>query len=299
MPQREKHSDIKPSGPPGARRRGEMIRCILCRHLRPATFEHSPPESCGNQDPVMALDWTAITRYVADTGPRVGDAVIASTEILDKPEFYRQQVMQRGHGYHTLCGECNTKLGVYNPSLKHWEQAAHSGQRTDGISLQGDFYMLRVIKAIMAQFFSANPDVAADRQVARLLRHRCNTALPSPYRLFAYARQGTMLRSTGFFFVQKKPGSEPHVFSEFHTQAIGYVVSCDGEKYHPDFVELTHFARRPFGKLETVELTLPYLPVLTPIPGDFRTQEQRDAGERPPQIMYGRSGAQSRAHFKK
>jgi hypothetical protein len=252
------------------RRKVEGV-CCICGSFGPLTYEHIPPEAAFNRGAIREADveWLIAARTIAERR---------------NPPTRKNQ---RGAGRHTLCGSCNSKTGAwYVPAYVHW--AAQGWRNAYGFypyvaNQPFEIEPLAVAKQLMAMFASAcgpgffekHPDLV------RFVLNRSQTGLPPEIRLFAYyvhaksraSRQSGITGSLNF-----EVSRQTRVFSEIAFRPFGYVMSLNSPPPDPRLVDITDMASFSEGESRTLSLTLPALRVNSLLPGDFRSDEEIDAG---------------------
>lgn len=72
-------------------------QCNLCGETADLTWDHVPPQACGNRSPTQHL---------------------GLTQFLSGQELAQGQISQNGNKYRTLCGHCNSTMGrLYDNQL--------------------------------------------------------------------------------------------------------------------------------------------------------------------------------------
>jgi hypothetical protein len=141
-----------------------------------------------------------------------------------------------------------------------------------------DIRPLRVLKQIVVMFFSAcGPGLQkAHPDLVRFVLNRDVQALPPEIQVYAYLHHPTLstaIRQSGLTGVMSLDGKN-HVFSEIAFPPFGFVLSIDRPPINATLYSLNHFSDRKFGARQIVYLKLPVFPVVSWLPGDFRTADQ-------------------------
>ena len=110
-------------------------RCNLCLLVKPMSEDHVPPRCVGNDKPVK------IRRFYHD-------------QHLGKFP-YAIRVVRGGITFKTLCQDCNSLIGQWDPSLKTLVAAAKSAHRRGDLILKGDIKMGAVVRAVLGHFIAA------------------------------------------------------------------------------------------------------------------------------------------------
>jgi hypothetical protein len=241
--------------------------CSICGNFGKLSFEHIPPRAAFNDQ----------RRFEADIQSLLSDkwAPGAST---------KGRYKQGGVGKDSLCEKCNNSMGTwYGASYVDFaRQAMRLVSVSNGnMSLAYPYRIrpLRVLKQIVAMFFSAcGPDLQKKHSaLVRFLLNRELREFPRSIRIYGYLHHpnlSTAIRRSGITGIVV--GNKSHVISEIAFPPFGFVMSLDGEPIEPNLVDLSYFAQSEFKDRETVYLQLPVLPVVSWLPGDFRTREEME-----------------------
>jgi hypothetical protein len=227
----------------------------------PLSFEHVPPKRAFNNG-----------RQVVVSGVR---ALEIQPGVPPKG-----RVVQGGVGDHTLCEDCNNNTGSwYAPALISWAHqvrdvlVAASGRPTLPVPYQ--LFPLRVLKQVVAMFFSINSDALRRHhpQLARFVRDREAHPLPRPFRAFAYMTAGEAGRAVGF--AQLRRGPARWRISELTSPPFGFVLMLDGPgPLHAEMEEITRFDQYDIDQHDMIFLRLPLLPIESALPGVYLTKEE-------------------------
>lgn len=148
--------------------------CHLCGNYGPLSFEHVPPESAFNDQPVVE---SAIEEAFG-------------REVDDRP---RGKINQRGAGAYILCEPCNNVTGSW-----YADAFAHLCGQGAEVLVRSDFkpkliYLhyvlpLRVLKQIITMCFSTNTHRWREEhpELEVFVLHRERRWLNRRYRVFAY-----------------------------------------------------------------------------------------------------------------
>jgi hypothetical protein len=241
--------------------------CHLCGKYGPLSFEHLPPRSAFNDQPVLlgSID-------------SVWDAGMDETKVKGK-------IQQRGAGAYTLCGWCNSFTGRnYAPAFTAWcRQGMEIMYRASGrpsLIYMNYLMPLSVLKQICTMFFSVNGPRFREKQpwLEHFVLDRESQALPDKYRIYAYFKGAGPLRSSGVAGWLRADSGQMLALSEISFPPYGYVLCFDDVRPHPDLYDITFFRRFRYGQFGVVNLRLPVLPTHLPLPGDYRSKEEIDSG---------------------
>lgn len=199
----------------------------------------------------------------------------------------RGTIQQRGAGGYTLCASCNNTTGSwYAAEFVKWCRLGMAHLQASGgrpsLVLVHDLQPLAVVKQIVTMFFSVNGLAmqAKNPDLVRFVLNREVRGLPSDIRLFVYYALGPHIRSTGVMASLNLDEGSHTLLSEITFPPFGYVMTYGDEPPDARLIEITHFARSPYGESTLSELPLSALETHTLIPGDYRSRDQvlREAG---------------------
>lgn len=236
--------------------------CHICGAHGPLTFEHVPPQKAFNDQPMILLGFDAWLHL----GP---------FDELDK-----RGARQGGLGAHTLCGRCNNDMGGwYARAFIDWcKKGMAVLERSGGhprLVYAQDIYPLRVIKQIVAMFFSVNgPDFQSgeeNAELVRFLKNKTATGIPDGLRFYAYYHAGGRTRMNPAMVIMDVEQQTQTLLSEIAFPPYGYVMTIDSPPPDERLVDITHFAFYRYDERAIVSLPLPLLEThLTWQSGDYR-----------------------------
>jgi hypothetical protein len=275
MPRR---SEPRPLGP-----------CSLCRLERPLTFEHIPPRSAGNTDPVWAQSM--------DQWLRDGPAYARGGEPLGRKQ-------QRGMGGHLLCGECNSLLGsTLVPEYAQWALPVRSAFAQEGQLVDWADWV-REQSWVEAKWADRSPGVFArqalamcvtaggglpdDQRHSRLLAaihtqgEQDTAAVPSLHVRF-YAGPQTRMGPIQGMLCSTDAGWVSSVTWEVAYPPFAFILTLAGDAPEEAFDLQDWLALPTATTVGQVSLTAPLGFGHTPYLGDYRTRAAvaLDAGEPP------------------
>lgn len=248
--------------PNRASRRPVIAPCRLCGAVGPLSFEHVPPESAFNDQPVRVIEG------------RDGFSIGPDDDV-------RGRIQQRGAGAFTLCVRCNTMTGRwYGSAFRDFAyQAGGILQRSGGtVSLVHLYHVLplRVLKQIVTMFFSVNGTGFAERhpELARFVMSRESRSLPPEVRVFVFYNWEGRYRSVplqGLLDIRTRQWS---FFSEIVMPPLGYVLATGTGPPDERLCEITEWTRHAYSGFAVIPLQMPVLPTHTFIGGDYRPKDQ-------------------------
>jgi hypothetical protein len=252
--------------------------CHLCGTNGKLSFEHVPPDSAFNGQPILR---TAFKKVL---------------ECEDLDNITGGQVMQRGAGGYTLCESCNSNTGSwYVPAFADW---AHQAMRIvigtrarPSLGYPFTLFPLRVLKQILCMFCSVNGPLfqAVNPDLVRFILNRESTELPDRVRVYAFYTFSDRARASGAVGLLRGLGSSAsrsHVFSEITYPPFGFVMTLNSTPPLPDFCDISGFSNFAYRDWRCgITMRLPLMPVYTAFPGDYRTRNETLEQMRLSQIM--------------
>lgn len=237
--------------------------CRICGLYNKLSFEHVPPKAAFNNKPIVRTTIEELERANLDYREVKGS---------------RQQ---RGRGAYTLCDKCNSVTGHwYGQAFAEWAaQSLHVLHlRLDSPQIYLPFFIfpLRVLKQILCMFASQADGLAyrSHPSLRRFLLNPHNMDFEADLRVFMYLNVGRLFRSLGVAAVGDLKRHNTHLMSETNFPPFGYVLTIRSPPPDERLVEITHFARDSYKDWHDVWLRIPFLPVNTWVPGDYRTLDE-------------------------
>lgn len=241
--------------------------CSICGSLGPLTFEHVPPRAAFNEARILEADTDRILR------------ASGLSELLSARGSYKQ----RGAGKETLCFKCNSDTGHwYGPSYINW---AIQGMKwllayPSGSSLRLPYHVLplRVLKQLLAMFASAcGPGFfAAEPDLRRVVLNPTLSGCPSKIRIYCalMSLESIMSRQAGITGLLAGERIKTHVFSEIAFPPFVYTLCIDSKPPDERLFDITFFSQSAFNDYRDLYLGLPVLPIVSPLPSDYRTRAE-------------------------
>lgn len=242
----------------------ELGTCHICGQHGKITFEHIPPKGAYNKRPVLI----AYGRQLFE-GRGIDDL--------------KKERRQRGAGDYTLCGQCNNDTGAwYGPAYIEWVgQTVTVLERARGApSLLYPFriYPLRVIKQIIAMFFSVNSPEFRKRvpYLEQFVLNKHIKYLPPDIGVYAGYTVNGNSRSAGVSGILDSSGYSPqtYVVSEIAFAPFLFVLTLDCPCPDGRLVNISPFSAYGYDDIRTFDMRLPVLPVHTAYPTDYRTARE-------------------------
>lgn len=239
--------------------------CCICGLHGKLSFEHVPPRAAFNDQRIFEANIDTMLKGKWSVGERPTEGRYA----------------QRGSGRYSLCNKCNNDTGSwYGASYVEVAKRAMTllYMSSGNLSLAYPYSMwpLRFLKQIVVMFFSAcGPELQkGNPALVRFVLNKEEQQFPDRIKIYAYLHHPTkssIIRQSGLSGVVTPSGA--HVFSEIAFPPFGLILSIDRPPIDRRLCELTHLAEHRFSTKRDVYLKLPVFPVTTPLPGDFRTEE--------------------------
>ena len=145
---------------------------------------------------------------------------------------------------------------------------------------QFHIFPLRVLKQILAMFFSANgPNFRATfPDLVRFVLNRDEHDLNPRIRVFAFYTRSNRSRQSGVTSRARLSddglSADMRIFSEITFPPFGYVLAVDSPPPDGGLFDISFFAKFRYWEWGHVQLRLPAKPIYTWIPGDYRTREE-------------------------
>ena len=264
-------------------RRKLIGTCHICGIHGPLSFEHVPPRSAFNSNPVYAKKFEEI----------VGEDYLSDKEAMSGKK------MQRGNGANTLCGKCNNNTGAwYGNAYLDW---AWQGMRFSGFSLQTpslyftfQLFPLRIMKQIICMFFSVNHDQfhKVQPELQKFVLDKESRYFDSKIRIYAYYSKSQRLRTSGIVgkvaFGGSGGGTE--LYSEISFPPWGYLMCIDSPPPDKRLIDISFFNSYRYNDWKDLSLNIPILPVETWIPGDYRSRSEVTEQVRASKATGGKKG---------
>lgn len=250
--------------------------CRLCGKYKKLSFEHVPPHSAFNSNPVKIYK---------------GDQIFTNSREHVMPwelQDLRYKNYQNGKGGYYLCSECNNNTGswygqeysrVINSIGIELIAAIKEGKNSKPTSIQFEteekIYPSRIFKQIMTMFCDINEELHKDINLQRyLLDPDFYDFDNEKYKVYMYLSYEGMERLMPFFWVFRK-AMKPIRISEIVSFPVGLSLYLD---LHDDEnipgTNINCFSEIGFNEVRHVQMSLPLLDNYTGIPLDFRTKEQ-------------------------
>jgi hypothetical protein len=235
--------------------------CRLCGTEGKLSFEHVPPASAFNDQPILRSTF---------------EQMLAS----EHPDEFEGSQQQRGAGGYTLCGKCNSDTGLwYVPAFTSWAQQAMcfvlAARGKPSLEYPFNLFPLRVLKQVICMFFSVNGTYfhKANPDLVRFILNKNSRDLPERARVYAFYTLSNRFRASGVQALAK--GSNIYAFSEITFPPFGFVLTLNSDPPQTGFCEISSFSQFEYRDWRCgITMRLPLMPIYTGLPGDYRTREQ-------------------------
>jgi hypothetical protein len=241
--------------------------CCICGEFGPLSFEHVPPRKAYNDQRVFEL---GLQHLIASR--RDGHAPAEG------------KWFQAGAGKETLCDKCNNDTGAWYGSAyvswaRHGMRLLEASGGTLSLAYPYTIYPLRIVKQVATMFFSAcGPEFQKGHpDLVRFVLNRDQRDVPHNLQFYAYfvdPDKSEASRQSGVSGVVRFDRGDQNVFSEIAFAPFGFIMVLSGKPPSLDLCNITHFGHEAYHLRRTSFLKLPVLPVVSPLPGDFRTRAE-------------------------
>lgn len=249
-------------------------KCHLCGTQGKLSYEHVPPAAAFNSNRAFVMN---------------GTDVLGKDRPWDFSDVKKTQ-LQRGIGFHRLCGKCNNDTGgklKYAPAFVEFVRQGFEsvGYRPDEVvgdklSIQfHNIYPLRILKEIVCMFCCINPpelaDVHPEFRAFVLDQYKGNSLSSKEFAISAYLLRGPYSRNagksvhlTGLF---DSPAAT--VLSELSAPPYGFIMHFKPDR-NRTLSDILFFQQYAFDDCVDLRIEIPVHNCYTPLPGDFRKQEE-------------------------
>jgi len=234
--------------------------CRICKKEKQLSFEHIPPRVAFNKH----------TRYYSI--PMEEYSKIENPLIINP----KGKVQQGGHGYYSLCRECNSFLNKnYVRSYEKWVNVGMN------LLLKYNFDFIhfyaeeqnpkRVLKQIVAMFISMNDTWFTDQypELLDFVRVVDNDNLPEKYKFYCYLNNEGQMRMSKWNFTNTHG-----IVCETTFRPFGYVLNIGNNEAIEKLTDITNFKDYSDRRNHRVEIGLYKHPTYLPIPLDFRSKKE-------------------------
>lgn len=252
-------------------------KCHICGKVGFLSFEHIPPKRAYNSN-------RAWIHYFEDS--LINDPI--PWDFTENGKYLggkRGQQSQRGVGDYTLCERCNNITGSwYANDFVHFSGEGYRLtyqrilQTNQWVTVElKDIFPLRVLKEIMAMFFSINTSLFAethpDLQAFVLNRYRRYLSTQK-YGVYIFILRGSIARYFGVAGILNFKPNDIRLLSELSFPPFGYVLELN-PKERNKYCDITNFANiYTYNDQQSIKLKIPVYESNTPFPGDYRTKQQ-------------------------
>lgn len=229
--------------------------CRICGKHKKLTFEHVPPQSAFNSNPVFFQK----SVHLHDT---------------KSPLFGKRIRSNQGAGGYYLCKICNNLTGSYYG--ESYKKFAHIGVMalinrvwaSKNITFEYAIQPLNILKQTLSMFMSidTSDQLLNIKGLSDFILNKDSNALPQGLRVFIYHTTTKQVRN-GWGFARTEKGC--HTLGEITFPPFGIVYTLDSEPTRNDFFEITDFKNYVFNQTVQARLTIPFLTPKTYIPGIY------------------------------
>lgn len=232
-------------------------KCRICSKYGKLTFEHVPPQSAFNSNPVFFQK---------------------SVHLHDKKSYlYGQRIRSnQGAGGYYLCKSCNNLTGSYYGDS--YKKFAYIGMMaltnriwtSKTITFEYAFQPLNVLKQVLSMFMclDSGGELLRLKGLTEFILNKNSQNLPPNIRIFMYHTVSKEVRN-GWGMVNS--GGSTHILGEITYPPFGFVYALDSEPIRDDFFEITRFKNFKFNQTFQVRIDIPFISPKTYIPGLYQS----------------------------
>lgn len=235
--------------------------CRLCGVYKKLTFEHIPPRSAFNEQPLVLQT------------------------LQNMLEGHSHTKFRRGLGEYSLCADCNNRTGAwYGKAFVDWARQGFEwlSRLPGGSSLELPYHVmpLNVIKQIIVMALAMSPETAVSHQdeLRRFVLNREKKYLSPEERVYVYFNLSGQPRFTsGVAVVNVKDGAGAFVRAEVALPPFGYCLCTPLKDWRlmpksQELCDISWFSRFAYDLPALVFLKLPVRETHLAWPLDYRTQ---------------------------
>lgn len=240
--------------------------CSLCRKYGRLTYEHIPPKSSFNSQPVQAV---------------TGYTLLASENRLPWDiSGMRYKNLQQGMGRYSLCSKCNNDTGEwYGNEYAQMAKAAHSAILTNANAFVIEqFYPLRFVKQVLSMFCSINSECSESTigPIRELVLNKQKAGLnKQKYKLCMYFTKSKLAKQAGISVTGNIQTGVFTTLSEITGYPLGFTLYFDpveGGNYTG--FDITGFADFQYEVCGQATFPLYLLEMNSWLPADYRSREE-------------------------
>lgn len=250
-------------------------KCHICGKMGDLSYEHVPPRKAFNSNKALMYYGQNILENDGKGFP------------WEIPTKIKGKQLQRGIGAYTLCQKCNNNTGAwYGNAFVDFIQKGYreTGNKkyiphSWGTITLNKIYPLRIIKQIMAMFFSVNNPYLSDAHEELrefVLSKEKRGVSEKKFGFYIYIFKGEILRRLGIVVIGNIQ-SDPfkiRTVSEISTPPFGLVLEFQ-PKDKKGLYDITFFANEfDYDQQATISLKIPVYESNTYFPIDYRTKKQ-------------------------
>lgn len=231
--------------------------CRLCGRHGPLSREHVPPRSAFNKSTVRSVAGPAALAVIQGQKPRL-------------------RIQQGGTSSYAFCGRCNNVTGKwYVPAFTAWVMqsaafVASLNGAAPSIAVPYHLLPLRVLKEVVTMFLAVNSPAAWEPKLGAWILSRGAHPLPAPYRVYVYFTFDTAYRHFGW----AAKGTPDNWLTEITHRPLGYVMTRGAEPPHVGMAEITDFGRYGYDDYAMLNIAMPLLRTVSPLPGDYKSERE-------------------------
>ncbi len=226
-------------------------RCAICGKYDELSFEHIPPRSAFNSNPIKAI-----------TGDNLSKVIESEERMPWDFEGINYENMQRGLEKYSICKSCNNITGeLYGEEYKKVAYAAawalHNNKEKlkDNCYMQlkiEDVYISRFVKQVLSMFCSVYEVFTKKYSYVKDIILNKDKALEecNDFKIYAYLLKNATLGFSGATVIGYNNGETDNIV-EIYAYPFGFILDLNPNKNRNE-VELTQFLKYKYDeKFET------------------------------------------------
>ena len=240
--------------------------CALCGKYKRLTYEHIPPKSAFNSQPVHVV---------------TGSTLLSSNNRFPWDiSGMRYKNLQKGIGRYSLCSKCNNDTGEwYGSEYARVAEGAHAAIIASARSFEiKNFYPLRFTKQVLSMFCSVNMD-CTDKTIGplkELVLNKQKTGLDKKkYKLCMYFTKSKMAKQAGISVVGNIQTGLFTTLSEITSYPLGFSLYLDPvQGNHYMGFDITGFTDFKYEECGDTQFPLYLVEMNSWLPADYRSKEE-------------------------
>lgn len=222
--------------------------CCICGNLSELTFEHIPPKSSFNSNPIFIKNF--------------------DNQYNETSRFYGlKQKSNKGLGSYSLCKSCNNLTGAwYGESFSEFTKQGMEiilNHKPGAYFISGTYNIrpLNVIKQIISMHLSVDKSgsLRGVEGLQNFVLEKSNKNLPKTITVYLYSTLSKIKRMHGYSMVWEN--GKTNTWSEINFQPFGYFLAVNSQAAHEDMININHFTKYSYDEVIEIKLETRYLEV--------------------------------------